>query len=280
MNQDLLSAYRYHRRLGHIADVALMSARRDVAAGVKRYPSDGNIIGAPFGTKLRWIEDPTAAGLRFVGFADELAPRSVQHVGWLTDEECLDNSTLRGAVYQLPARDGRPVYVPAYREGSCDGQQWRDTATGRVDTFGGPAAVAFGELICGDRGGLGDEYASFQENDDVRDAARRADRIAELQAESEREYNEAWQAGSRFAELAETIAADRRASLALLREMKPERQRAADRPAICAALRERLESLLEDIREARERRAELLNDCPSRLAGAFNEGAGEAVIRA
>src|SRR5690606_6667853 len=36
-------------------------------------------------TTERWCEDTEDAGLRFVGFADELAPRTIRHKGWYTD---------------------------------------------------------------------------------------------------------------------------------------------------------------------------------------------------
>ena len=31
--------------------------------------------------RVRWFEDTANEGLRFVGFADELAPRSIRHTG-------------------------------------------------------------------------------------------------------------------------------------------------------------------------------------------------------
>src|SRR5690606_9843007 len=64
-------------------------------------------------TSERWCEDTKDAGLRFVGFADELAPRAIMHKGWYAN---LDGSgeVYRGAVWQLPARGGQCIYVAGF----------------------------------------------------------------------------------------------------------------------------------------------------------------------
>lgn len=119
--------------------------------------------------------------------------------------------------------------------------------------------------------------------DDRRDAARTADRLAERDAESQRDYNTAWQAGSRFARLAETVTELRREALAILAERRA--VRGIEAPNLCRAIRDRLESILGDIRDARTKRRDLREGdadgfCfwpgDARLVAAFNDGAGSA----
>lgn len=63
-------------------------------------------IGAPFkiaGSEFRWHESPRDH-FRTVGFADEIARRTVQHTGWYVDEGF--NDTTRGIVFRLPNNRG------------------------------------------------------------------------------------------------------------------------------------------------------------------------------
>jgi hypothetical protein len=54
---------------------------------------------------------PTVAldGLRDVGHADDILPRSISHRGWFADAN--QDETYRGHVWQLPARKGEPVNI-------------------------------------------------------------------------------------------------------------------------------------------------------------------------
>ena len=66
----------------------------------------GNPIGAPFkiaGSYFRWHESP-GDHFRTVGFADEIARRTVKHKGWYVDEGF--NETTRGIVFRLPNNRG------------------------------------------------------------------------------------------------------------------------------------------------------------------------------
>jgi len=66
----------------------------------------GNPIGAPFkiaGSEFRWHESPTDH-FRIVGFADEIARRTVKHKGWYVDDGF--NDTTRGIVFRLPNNRG------------------------------------------------------------------------------------------------------------------------------------------------------------------------------
>lgn len=135
----------------------------------------------PNDENLRWIENTDQAGLRFVGFADEI-DRSIQHTGWYTDEDgCAE--TLRGAVWQLPGRNGVPLFVAGY----CDPHNH------------GAARICF-DVIEGERpewvpprngwSGYWSYCDSATDHDGCREAARQADGIAEIAAESEREWRE------------------------------------------------------------------------------------------
>jgi hypothetical protein len=278
----------YWRRPVSAAE-ALSRARRDVESGTRRYLDlPGNGMGAPFqsgSTTLRWVERPAAIGLRFVGFADQLAD-SIGHFGWFTDEYG-DGETIRGAVYQPPSRNGRPLYVVGYREGSGGGRgsNWRDTSTGRADDDNGPAALAFGEMIEGTESDS-DYYESNRHHDAGRDAAYLADSIAEKAAEIQREYNEAFQEGSRYAGLGEEAAEIRREALQLLAEMKARRLEGS--PAICSALRSQLSQLLERLEKDRKERAKIRDNWSANyswdpglraeMVATFNDGAGESVV--
>jgi hypothetical protein len=99
-----------------------------------------------------WIERPEQAGIYFVGFADDVAPRAVRHRGWFTDDDCGD--VMRGMVFRFAGRRG------AFVAGRSD--PWND----------GPA------------------YIDLSPIDDERDAAMAADSLAECHAEAEREYQE------------------------------------------------------------------------------------------
>lgn len=169
------------------------------------------------------------------------------HNGWYTNphgESARDGSGLCwGIVAQLAGKDRAPRYLAGYQFGGVDSG----------------AQVALGRIY-----------------DCPRDAARAADGLAESAAETEKDYQEAWGAGNRWADLGEAIATARREALALLAER---RQVARDlippqarphAPAICKAIRAQVSGLLDSIREAREEREE--------LAGGYYDAAGRAAF--
>lgn len=186
-------------------------------------------LGAGYGPKLRWIEHPAGFGLRFVGYADELN-RSIRHTGWfLEDDADWSGETARGAVYRVASKHGKPRFFAGLY-----------TST---DTEGATVALEM-ETI-----------------DDESEAALRADRLAEMYAETERDYHRAGNAGFQFAELGEAIAGYRATARSLIREMKAARKRTLTGwPAICGALRARLAELRHDSHKAWEERAELQRD--------------------
>ncbi len=230
---DLITCYRYHQKRqgvngsGDRAARSLTLARQDVAAGTIRYP-DITEYGPKFKahgeSHMRWMENPEAAGLRLVGFADELS-RHIDHKGWYTDQEYSEGCA-RGVVYRLPARDGESVFVYGY-----------------ADNENPPSAC-----LC------------FDVTGDEREAACWADGIAELVAEQESEYQVAWRAGRSYDEAGEAVGEARRATLTLIKEIKALCPSPEAYPETYATLRGAVMSALAEIRELREKRANWLND--------------------
>lgn len=167
-------------------------------------------------------------------------------------------------VVQLPSRKGRARFAAAYQlEESDNGRMTVDLSR----TFEGPA----GDFD--------------QENTGARkEAARAADQLAEKAAESEREYQTAWWAGSRWADLKAEEEEARAEALAILKERR--KARGLDPsgfPALCAALRGQVAALCRQIAKSRKARAKLAEgdaeelyfwNGEERLRAAFCEAAG------
>lgn len=229
--------------------------------------------------ELTWIEQPNSIGLRFVGWASDFRTYARdKNYGWYSRHEEY-SEVYRGAVYQFPARKGRPVYVVGYREGETgkNWKDWTDTSTGKRNDYNGPACLDLSCLIKGERGGTG-RYA-YNDADELRDAAIQADECARVAAEHSRDYDEACQAGSKWQQLGEEVSQHRRDALALIREVK---QVGAFPPAICATLREHIGSHVRDIAKLRKDRGELFDtfdrSCDPQRVAAFNDGAGKVVV--
>lgn len=237
------SHYRYFRNVRQMpATAALEAAKALPAAYVKgrEYYGPTGGAGAPDAEGLRWIESTAGAGLRFVGDACDLIGGRNVPTGYYTDAEG-DYSTLRAGVWQLPGKGRHARLVAGYRE--FDGKSETNEGSARID-----CRTVY-------RVDMSDSFGNLDEMDETREAARAADGIAESTAEEQRDYNEAYAAGRKAAELdAEGIAA-RGELLPLLAELRAIR-RAGDKgtPAICRALRSRVDSLLETISEKREAR--------------------------
>lgn len=244
--RTIYDAYRYWRGRGKAAREARHLAKIDAFCRVDRYASSkvGYGSGQPFaafGEKhMRWIESPRAAGLRFVGYADKLA--KLDGTGWYLDD--YQDETARGVVYQMAARNGRAQFVAGY-EDSCNGKADRD----------GPACISFDDIHDGDM-----RDSSWDDDSGAKEAAYSADHIASRMAEEERDYRRASAAGLRYRDLGEEVARIRSRALALIGEIKSHKGAVCDAPAIVAALRDKLERMLDDIREAREERNRLLDD--------------------
>jgi hypothetical protein len=175
---------------------------------------------------VRWVEN-VSRGLRRVGFADEIASaegcsRMIDHKGWFTDD-AYQGDVYRGVVYQLPSR-GEPLYVYGYDDPNNEGSA----------------------LLC------------FETETKKLEAARRADSFAEVRAEEQREYQNAWRAGRRVEEIADEIAKYRKDALAIGAEMRAAKQTVRVAPTICATLRAKIYGLYNEIREARKERDDLV----------------------
>lgn len=206
---------------------------------------------------LRWFESTADVGIRFVGWADELA--SLHHSGWYSDDE--QTGLLCGGVWQLPARNGRARLIYGYTE-----------REGRKELNPGSARLVVSHILesepCRD-------WESVTDLPEVREAARYADGMAESAAEKEREYRAAYEKGREAAEADAEALEARKTARPLIRELKAALRvpmaRAAF-PKACQALRERIDSLVETISEARETRDSLWCDCGSFDAEAFRAG--------
>ncbi len=305
LNPALVSAYRFHRaRSARLygrpvplaSREALEQARIDVSKGVARYPSDGKPVPAVIwkerneskpryrAERIGYVQSIEGAGLRLVGEVSPETRRDIWHnrsdkTGWYTDpygDVFKDGTGLCwGVVYQLPARDGKARFVAGYIFGGCSD----DLPT-----------VDFGRIYEEDaRDGHND---SPQDYDAARDAARAADSMANHAAEEEREYQSAYGAGSRYADLGEQAATARKAALAILKERHAVKGMGAY-PALCEAIRAKVADYRRDIEQARNERAALASGDgerssretylafwtgDTRLRQAFNEGAGTAVL--
>ena len=260
INPELLRLYKQGKHCGpaNSATYRLAAARKLLAEGKKAYSDEWSWQrGAhnvtiqpkrPFdSSQYAWIENTCAAGLRFVGYADEIAGRptwpcrGIDHQGWFIDSD-FQSEVYRGGVWQLPARKGVARYLAGYSDPHNDGAAFVDL-----------------NIIEGER--QTDSYDSRDE-DAKRDAAFRADSIAERNAEREREYNDVWQKGAEYESLGEDVESERSALIELLSESRELRKDAKlkGKPALCALLRSQVTSALRTIEKAREKRAKLLDE--------------------
>jgi hypothetical protein len=175
------------------------------------------------GYVVRWVEN-VSEGLRFVGFADEIL-KHLRHQGWYTNEDFQDE-VYRGAVYQLPASKGETRFVYGYADPNNE-----DCA-----------------LVC------------FDTQSDKAEAARDADRMAEIFAEAQRDWAQAANAGNEYLELANEIKSKRKEALAIAGEIRAARKTAVLAPTICGVARRKVLSLYQSIQEDRAKRKELLSN--------------------
>ncbi len=218
----LISAYRYHR-IGSPPRAALIAARADVASGVERHAS-ASVGWNPEHKGARYVDSLYHAGLRFAGFADEIIDR-VGHKGWHADSDQGEvNGTYRGAVFQIPGNNGRNRYFAGYTESLNRGY-----------------VIDVSSFTEGFRGNMYDPVKDHM--------AKLADRFAETCAERERDYQQAWEAGNRYAELHTELGAAIASRRSLQRDLNRARKIAkatgiAVPPSICAAVRAQIDTLL------------------------------------
>lgn len=240
MEKAFIQSYLFARRvLRKKPAMALVCARTDERDGKKRYAPGARATGQcnpEFSRhgyeRLRWVENTDAAGLRFIGYADALA--SIRHNGWYAD--AFQDEIYRGAVWQLPGRNGRPLFVYGYPDPCNEG-----------------AALVCFDLVQGDGNG-----SAWDKDDGARTAANLADGMAEAFAEEAREYSEAWQAAREWQDIGEEMQETRREARELVRAMRDAIKAGQTAAApICEALRARIRTLSRDWEAAREKRESL-----------------------
>jgi hypothetical protein len=192
------------------------------------------------GNALRWVENISSSYsgcLRFVGKVDEITNTDrqeqeyfsrplVDHNGWYdnnySESTRSGDGLIWGEVYQLPGRNGQPLYVPAYRSGS-------DSTEGAVLDFHAVTS-------------------------DLADAIRSADSMAERTAEAEREYRATEDAKQRIEEIDAEIKEERSAVLRLIRELRSNCSRLSGLTEVRRTIREHIETVRERCDElAKER---------------------------
>lgn len=132
--------------------------------------------------RVRFVEN-VSRGLRVMGLAHDVYKR-LGHTGWFIDPDGLDE-TMAGIIVRLPAKRGRNRYLIGY-----------------ADPWNPDCALVDVDVITADKVDSGENELAY-------DLASRADRFAELRAESEREYQEADRNGrdkrQAMADSAETV---------------------------------------------------------------------------
>lgn len=126
----------------------------------------------------RWIENPEACGLRFVGLSHNVGKAgyaythdAVNHTGWFLSD--LQDETVSGVVYQVSGRKGRARYVAGYAD------PWNTDSEGHGPAFLDLSMIHETIRDC-----------SYDPSPGLRDAAQLGDRMAEIFAEKEREYQD------------------------------------------------------------------------------------------
>lgn len=164
-------------------------------------------------------------GLRDTGHADEII--RLDHRGWFADT--FQDQTYRGHVWQLPARNGEPVYICGYAEPDA-GVVVLSATDGQLDM-----------------------------TSEKEDAARWADRLAEVNARRDCEYSEADQ---KLQAALDTVADRKTEAAQIIRALRDQKAVGPLAGTLCAMLLEEFSSArrqfhkaLAELAEAREHMA-------------------------
>lgn len=158
--------------------------------------------------RYRWVEK-APNGLRFVGESHKIV--KLNHTGWYNDN--FQDETVHGEVWQLPARNGVPQYVPAVNDPCNDGC----------------SCIAFSSIT-----------------DDKEDAARWADSMAEYWAKDSREQQAKEDASQRLEEIADEIKGEYADFRRIVRELRA----SCDRVQGVAVVRELVKDRWHDTKAA------------------------------
>lgn len=256
ISPELLRAYKYIRHDNVLARYALEGARVALVHHIKGCYSNewhwqrgaGNVSRQQkerLGDNYAWIENTKSAGLRFVGYADEIT--RLDHNGWYVDED--QDSTYRGAVWQLPARKGVARYIAGYVDPNNKGAAF--VSLDVISEKGGWSRLP---------GRVGSSWWPQEHaNDEAKhDAAQQADEIARIYAEKERDYTAVANARFRYDEIPEQIATERNAIRELITELRAARKAiTSELPRSCALLRAHIRKGLDAIQKLRDERERL-----------------------
>lgn len=221
----------------------LASVRAYAPASLAAAKPGGHCGDESGGAWYYMASDDGAGVFRGVMAAHDAGP--VDHTGWYTNshgESFKDGSgKCWGIVVHLPGRQGQELWLAGYQfGGQCEGAQVH----------------------------LGDVYS------DKESAALAADSHAESAADSERDYQDAWEAGRDYADHAETVQTTRQETLALLKQNR-DSGGSRDLPAIHATICKAVCDARGRIVAARESMAELAGGYfNKRQEAAFCEAAG------
>lgn len=210
----------------------------------------------------RWTEEDSA--FRGTLAAHDVRGAGVEHRGWFTNpdgESFRDGSGLCwGVICQLSGRKGLERWVAGYQFGGVEG---------------GPSLVLTTVYTSPPSG------FSYEDSDAKGDAARAADSMAERAAESEKEYQTAFRAGSDWSDKGEELERIRGKLLKAIPEFKAAHM-PNETPTLDSMFRRQVSDLLAKRSELMQERQELAEgDSPGlyfylseELKGAFCEGAG------
>ena len=165
-------------------------------------------------TQNRWIENTELAGLR---------QTSLKCDGWYVDDY---GDIVQAAVWQLPGRNGKPIFVSGYKDFYNEGA----------------ALIDFDCFI-----------------DDERGAINRANGMAENYADQQREHNAAYQREQEIDELKSNISSELKRGIAIIQDAKRIRKALCETTALRDMLSNALFELRSDIAEMRTKITELEN---------------------
>lgn len=158
--------------------------------------------------------------LRFVGLAGDIAPSRDRHTGWYVDR--FQDEAVSGVVYRLPSGRG---FLAGYTD-----------------------------LWNGAKDGSGPCNLEFEAHPTAEEAARRADRLAEIYAEFLRDDSIQQEAKMRAEDLTERVGTLREEIRELVRGIRE----SVLAPSICRAMRERIRALRAESRKARREASAML----------------------
>lgn len=209
--------------------------------GYTRYGKNPEYMHRADDGELRW-DWSTGLSTYHLGYADELAPRRVEHNGWYSDED--GGGTVRGLVLRIPTAKGT-IYAPGYYSSDCDGHH---------------ANLTKGEYLLVPKGSSEDDHEQAR-----RDVACWADSMAENAAEECRNYDSVYRAERDVEDALTEVGEARNQACAVVDALREAQQALmGDTPKLCVMLRTNLTTAraalhdaLDALHKAREAEADV-----------------------